>query len=418
MTWNPIPGLTARIKHAKIAAARLDDEEGTAETLRSRELSTRRSRQSHEIAVSGLEDEAAAIAWTRKEQRLDAREASALRALLRRATVTGTRHRITHRLKNSGELRALRLQRTRMVSLLVLLPVLLAFAAWSTIGVHTGAVGLLDAAPGTGAWWAAWALEPAMITVVAGIIIVQAVIRSSGGDLDWRAEAIKWGALLISIILNLSGAWPDSGTTAAIAATVLHSLGPIACALTAVLVSVIDDAVQKARPFEGVESVTQLDEASIATQLDSMTRLNLNDPTRRLTGLDSSEPTQVLDSTRPESVAYEPTHSLADSYEPTQLIFDSLTQPEPTQEGIDSVHAEAVRITKSAQPARVKSTRPRIDSAEIADRAKIVIEKFEELRAANQPHTHSIVARETGVPKATVTRYLAKHLKTVNGDAE
>lgn len=415
MTWNPISGFSARIKNIRTATARLDDEAGTAETLRARELTTRRSRQGHEIAMSGLDDEATAIAWTRRERRLDAREASTLRALLRRATVTGTRHRIIHRLKNSGELRALRLQRTRTVALAVLLPVFLAFGAWSTLGVHAGAVTLLDAAPDSPEWLGSWAIEPALLTVVAGIIISRAVIRSSGGDLDWRAHAIQWGALAVSIILNLSGAWPDAGTTAAISATVLHSLGPIACALTAVLISIIDDAVNKARPFEGVQSVTQLDEATITGQLDSLTRTNLFDPSQLL---GSPEPTHRLDSTQPDSVLYEPTHSLADSYEPTRLIFDSLAEPthelvEPTQEEIESTQEEAVRITKSTRPARTESERrPRTESGSTAERAKIVVAKFEELRAAGLDHSHAIVAKETGVPKATVTRYLAKHLKS------
>src|SRR5690606_34361696 len=148
-----------------------------------------------------------------------------------------------------GEARALRLERTRTVALAVLLPVLFAFGAWSAAGVQAGMVALLSLEQGSVAAAAAWLVEPALIGVVATVILVRARLRSVGGDLDVRATRIEWAALTLSIALNCVGHWPDSLDATAFAALVGHALGPVGAAGTAYLISVIQDGISSANPW-------------------------------------------------------------------------------------------------------------------------------------------------------------------------
>lgn len=207
-------------------------------------------RVQHQLEVSTARATARRDRRQRREEERDAVEASALNDLHRRASVSGERARVRAQIQQSAEMRALRVSRVRTTSLMVLLPVLVAFAAWSTAGVHAGLTGLLALQPGSPMWVAAWALEPALITIVGGLIIVRAVLRSSGGDLDWRASLAEWGALTVSIALNAAGHWPDGSSLTAVVALIAHSIGPLGAALTAWLIGVIDDAVSNAKPDE------------------------------------------------------------------------------------------------------------------------------------------------------------------------
>lgn len=219
----------------------------------------------HRIEVSAARSEARRDQRARREESRDAAEATALSDLRRRASVSGERARVRSQIMQSAEMRAMRVERVRRVSLLVLVPVLLAFAAWSTAGVHAGLVHLLEVPTRSPMWWAGWFLEPALIAIVAGIIIVRAVLRSAGGDLDWRATLAEWSALTVSIALNAAGHWPDSSSFAAVAALIAHSIGPLGAALTAWLIGIIDDAVASARPSErGGERVRSLGEMNVS----------------------------------------------------------------------------------------------------------------------------------------------------------
>src|SRR5690606_16056050 len=149
----------------------------------------------------------------------------------------------------TGEARALRLERTRTVALAALLPVLLAFGAWSAAGVQAGMVALLNLDPGSVAAAAAWLVEPALIGVVATIILIRSRLRSVGGDLDERATRIEWGALTLSIALNCAGHWPANLDATAFAALAGHALGPLGAAGTAYLISVIQDGIASANPW-------------------------------------------------------------------------------------------------------------------------------------------------------------------------
>src|SRR5690606_27817884 len=130
-----------------------------------------------------------------------------------------------------------------------LLPVLLAFGAWSAAGVQAGMVALLSLEPGSAAATAAWLVEPALIGVVATIILIRARLRSVGGDLDERATRVEWAALTLSIALNCAGHWPDDADATALAALVGHALGPVGAAGTAYLISVIQDGIASANPW-------------------------------------------------------------------------------------------------------------------------------------------------------------------------
>src|SRR5690606_22987733 len=149
----------------------------------------------------------------------------------------------------TGEARALRLARTRTAALAALLPVLLAFGAWSAAGVQAGMVTLLNLEPGSVAAAAAWLVEPALIGVVATIILIRSRLRSVGGDLDERATRIEWGALTLSIALNCAGHWPANLDATAFAALAGHALGPLGAAGTAYLISVIQDGISSANPW-------------------------------------------------------------------------------------------------------------------------------------------------------------------------
>ena len=196
----------------------------------------------------------------RREERARVRaEAHALRNARRarqrvsrirqRALLAGAAARTRHAVDQSGAARALRLARPRTVALAALLPVLCAFGFWSAAGVQAGMVTLLSLEPDSAAAAAAWLVEPALIGVVAGVILIRARLRSVGGDLDERASRIEWGALSLSILLNCVGHWPNSLDATAFAALAGHALGPIGAAGTAYLISVVQDGISSADPW-------------------------------------------------------------------------------------------------------------------------------------------------------------------------
>src|SRR5690606_6476340 len=108
---------------------------------------------------------------------------------------------------------------------------------------------LLSLEPGSAAATAAWLVEPALIGIVATVILVRAQLRSVGGDLDERATRVEWAALTLSIALNCAGHWPDDVDATAFAALVGHALGPLGAAATAYLISVIQDGISSANPW-------------------------------------------------------------------------------------------------------------------------------------------------------------------------
>ena len=169
--------------------------------------------------------------------------------LRQQALLAGAAARTRYEVLQTGEARALRLARTRTVALAALLPVLLAFGAWSAAGVQAGMVTLLGLEQGSVAAAAAWLVEPALLGVVTAVILIRARLRSVGGDLDVRASRVEWAALTLSIGLNCVGHWPGDADATAFAALVGHALGPVGAAGTAYLISVVQDGISSADPW-------------------------------------------------------------------------------------------------------------------------------------------------------------------------
>lgn len=224
---------------------------------RIREEAARR-RDERRLARAERRENAAAARAARREARRDRAEQRRLAELYRAAAVSGERARLAVAIRGSVEARQHRVDQVRTATLKVGLPVLAAFAAWSTVGVHAGVVGLLGAASGSAWWWGAWFIEPALIAVVAGVIVARAVLRASGGDVDWRAHVAHWGALAVSIMLNLAGHWPTAFTGPEVTAAIAHSVGPLGAATVAWLIGVMDDYVAAARPEEGARTLAEL----------------------------------------------------------------------------------------------------------------------------------------------------------------
>ena len=223
----------------------------------------RRAQQAeHHIAMADVDERAAAAERARRLRARDAVEADKLGALFQRATRSGTRARIRAQIQGSAEMRALRIAAVRKVGMVAGLPVLAAFAAWSTTGAQAGVVRLLDLPAGSPAWWASWAVEPALITVVALIIVGRAVLRSSGGNTDWRATVAEWTALGLSLGLNIVGGW--HGGWDGVAGALPHAIGPLGCAGTAFLIGLFDSYVTAAKPWDGAPRLADIDDLSAA----------------------------------------------------------------------------------------------------------------------------------------------------------
>ncbi|MFY1599521.1 hypothetical protein [Micromonospora sp. WMMD737] len=234
----------------------LEEARAVVEVRREDEQERRESDAEHRIALARIQARERAEARARREADRDAAEEVELADLYRRAKSSGERARIRAEIDGSAEMRALRVAKVRKVALLAGLPVLAAFAFWSTAGVQAGTARLLDLEVGTPMWMGAWAVEPALIAIVALIIIGRAVLRASGGTVDWRATAVEWTALGASLALNIVGGW--HGGWEGLLTALPHSIGPIGCAGTAFLIGLFDGYVTAARPWEGAPRLADL----------------------------------------------------------------------------------------------------------------------------------------------------------------
>ena len=220
----------------------------------------RRQEVEHRGELADIKADERAATRQRREDERDGVEAAALAEVYRRATRAGERARIRAGIHRSAEMRALRVAAVQRAALAVGLPVLAGFAAWSTTGVQAGMAKLLHLEPGAPGWWAAWIVEPLLIAVVAGIIIVRAVLRSSGGDTDRRADRAEGCALGVSIALNLLGGWTGGGGVLDIAGEALgHCVGALGAAGTAWLIGVIIDYTTRAKPWDGADRLAEMD---------------------------------------------------------------------------------------------------------------------------------------------------------------
>ena len=243
---------------AQELAARLAEERAVM-TVQRHDM---RERKRLDVEHRDLLAEVDALTVTRKRSRRERDreevESAALTELYRKATRSGVRARIRADIQRSAEMRALRVSRVRSATLWVGLPVLLALGGWSTAGVQAGVVKLIGYNRSDAGWWMAWLMEPALLTIVASIIIARAILRSSGGDTDRRAAYAEWLALGTSIALNMAGGWVGTGF-AALGAALAHSVGPLGAAGVAFLIGLFDSYVKSARPWEGAPRIADLD---------------------------------------------------------------------------------------------------------------------------------------------------------------
>ncbi|MEU6204613.1 hypothetical protein ABZ814_13610 [Micromonospora musae] len=217
----------------------------------------------HRESLAEMAEQAVSRKRARRERDRDEAEAVELSALYRRASRSGARARIRADINRSAEMRALRVAWVRKATLWIGLPVLVAFGAWSTAGVQVGVVKLFGLAEESAGALAAWAVEPALLTIVAAIIVGRAVLRSSGGDTDRRATLVEVLALGTSVALNMAGGWTGSGLEA-IGGVIAHSVGPLGAAGTAWLIGLFDSYVAKADPWKGAPRLADLDLAGPA----------------------------------------------------------------------------------------------------------------------------------------------------------
>ena len=290
-----------------------------------------------------------------RTRRLARRARQRIDRLRQQALLAGTAARTRHEVLQTGEARALRLARTRTVALAALLPVLLAFGAWSAAGVQAGMVTLLSLQPDSVAAAAAWLVEPALIGIVATVILIRARLRSLGGDLDERATRVEWGALTLSIALNCVGHWPSDVDATAFAALVGHALGPIGAAATAYLISVIQDGIASANPW-------LLDDGSPAPSLMGVEEAAAG-PEQSTSEVDRSQSTWPVEPPRgarllPIVAAAEP-HGEGPVTSPVNLT-DSTGNPSPVNLTGETSEAP-VNLTENAQatsPVNPASTSP------------------------------------------------------------
>ena len=319
--------------------------------------------------------------------------------LRQQALLAGTAARTRYEVLQTGEARALRLARTRTAALAALLPVLLAFGAWSAAGVQAGMVTLLGLQPGSVAAAAAWLVEPALIGVVATVILIRARLRSVGGDLDERATRVEWAALTLSIALNCVGHWPDSLGVTAFAALVGHALGPLGAAGTAYLISVIQDGISSADPWHlgdgspapslmGAEEVATGTEPEQSTGVGDRTSftwpVELPSGARLLPIVAAPEPpgeasvnltenAQATSPVNPIGVTSEPAADLTGEAETTSPVnlTDSTGNPSPVNlTGATSERRESKRDLRKRRTRAVRRSTSPVKRKSVEDRAR------------------------------------------------
>lgn len=255
-----LAGMKPTTETAEALAARLAEERAVIDVQRTDERERRRLDAEHHDALATLDETSTSRRRARRERDRDETEGAELAALYRRAARSGTRARIRADIQRSAEVRALRVAAVRRYALLAGLPLVVGFAAYSTPGVQRGMVTLLGLERQTAGWWAAWAVEPLLIAVAVGIILAKSVLRMSGGETDWRADAAKWGALSFSVALNLLGGWTGQhDRVAALGEALAHSVGAIGAAVVAWLIGVLVDYASKARPWDDAPRIAELD---------------------------------------------------------------------------------------------------------------------------------------------------------------
>ncbi|MEU8185984.1 hypothetical protein [Micromonospora carbonacea] len=385
-------------------------------------LKRKRLDAEHRDALAEVAELTTSRARARRERDRDEEESTALAELYRRAARSGARARIRTDIDRSAEMRALRIARVRSATLWVGVPVLVAFGAWSTAGVQAGVVKLLGLAGASAGWWAAWAVEPALITVVAAIIVGRAVLRASGGDTDWRATVAEWAALSTSIGLNLAGGWTGSGL-AALGGALAHSVGPVGAAGTAWLIGLFVSYVSAARPWEGAPRLADLDltppPASLGVGRSAPAADRPNDDLEALVDVVAPTVPELV-----ELVEQAVTRHLADLPEPapTPTVHRPRWRPStgrrPRRMGrpAPAIAVTVVAPERPARPAKDPANGGRsVAGPKAAKQPATTEEKVAALLAQKPAMTQADVAARLQLGERTVRRYWPKQPAAVNG---
>lgn len=223
-------------------------------------IAVRSARAAKRTALANVAERTANDSRSRRSRRRDARSGTSVENLYRTAAERGTNAFVRSQISQSAEMRSLRVAAVRRTALIVGIPVMLAFAAWSTSNVQAGVTRIVADSTSRATTLASWLVEPAIICIVALIIIGQAILRSSGGEGNkyGEAEIIKAGALATSLSLAIIGGWPTNSGLAGWITALPHGVGPIGCAVTAYLISLFDRYVADARPWEGAPKLADL----------------------------------------------------------------------------------------------------------------------------------------------------------------
>lgn len=262
LTWLPwragVDRDAREVVAAEALAEQLDADREVIQVGREDELARRAAQAEHQMALDDIADELAAVRRARQEQARDAAEAEKLAALHRHTASAGERARIAAQIGRTAEMRALRLAKAQRIATVILLVCLLGLGAWSTAGVHDGLVRLLSLTHGSPLWWAGWALEPILIAIVAGLIMLRPILKQAGGTLDARAHKAEVVALAGSLALNLFGGWAPhaNGWTGSLGQAVAHSIGAIGAAGVAWLFGVVIDSFTNADPWKDAPSIS------------------------------------------------------------------------------------------------------------------------------------------------------------------
>jgi len=363
---------------------------------------TRRERDAHyRDALAEVQEQTAALDRERRARIREAEQDAALHQMYRRAARDGARARIRTDIQRTAEMRALRIARVRSVALLAGIPVLLAFGGWSTSGVQAGVVRILGLEPHSAGWWSAWGVEPALLTIVALIIIGRAVLLSSGGKTDWKAATAEWAALSTSVALNMAGGWHGEGWSA-VGGALAHSVGPLGAAGTAFLIGLFDGYVAAARPWDGAPRLADLD-------------LTPPDPAG---GRPAPAPapagddlTVIVDAITDPAPAVPPPATYRPRWRPT-------TTRRPRRMGRP---APAINVTVVAPERPTRAAKePATDERPVAGRkaakpAATTEQKVAALLTKNPAMTQADVAARLQLGTRTVRRYWPRPMATVNG---
>ncbi|WP_091459243.1 hypothetical protein [Micromonospora inyonensis] len=377
---------------AKDLAAALAEERAIIDVQRTDQQERRRLDAEHRDALAAVDEQSTTRRRARRERDRDEIEGAELAALYRRAARSGTRARIRAEIQRSAEVRALRVAGVRRYALLLGLPLVAGFAAYSTPGVQRGMVELLDLERGSAGWWAAWGVEPLLIAVAVGIILAGSVLRMSGGQTDRRADVAKWGALFFSVALNLLGGWTGKhDSVTALGEALAHSVGAVGAAVVAWLIGVLVDYASEAKPWDGAPRIADL---------------NLTAPALAHPAAPASPATLggPVDAPPALPVTHEPARVDAPVAQPDDAPVAQSAQPASPQVTSTLTRYDAPqRRTREVVMRRPVSAPPADRDAALAQAADAVLRKKDSIRGA---------ARAAGVPDATLRRHLTQ-LRTV-----